>query len=262
MKKMTLLLPVLLGAAGGLLRFLQRRAVFTPEGLARPHPLSLLLLFYLLAVSLFFLLAALRQEGKQLAFLHSFSLPAGQPPLDLVCGALLFLVCGALLLMESVGGGDLIPLIFAALTVFTGVTLLLFLRFWRMGRVSGNLLLPPVLLSLFFLLGTYQRFASHPVTETFYVTVLAQAAMVCAFHQLAAHGFRQGRRRAAFFFLPTAVILSLTALPDAPSLPQAGLFLSAGLCLFAFWRCIGVYAEPAESGEGEESAGKPEREET
>lgn len=254
MKKLTLFLPVLLGAAGCLLRFLQRRTVFESSGLARPHLLSAALLLWLLAAALFFLLAARRKQGKQLTFFHSFALPEGQVPVDLVCGALLFVVSGALLLVGHVGGGDIVPLIFAALAVLTGLTLLLFLRAWRAGGAPGSLLLPPVLLALLFLLTTYQRFASYPVTQTFYVGVLAQASMAYAFHQIAAHGFRQGRRRALSWSVPVAIVLTVAALPDADGLPQAGILLAAAVTLFAFWRCLGEYQppEPEEIGEDAE----------
>ena len=263
MKRLTLFLPLLLGAAGCLLRFLQRRTIFDNSGLARPHPLSAAMRALLLIAALLFLLAAWRREGKQLTFLHSFALPEGQPPVDLVCAALLFAVAGALLLVENVGGGDLLPLILAALSVLSGLTLLLFLRAWREGTAPGGLLLPPVLLSLLFLLTTYQKFASYPVTEAFYVEVLAQAGMACAFHQIAAHGFSQGRRRPAFFCLPIAIVLALSALPDAENLPQAGIFLAAAAALFAFWRCLGEYTPPEPEGpeDGTETGDGTEQEE-
>lgn len=251
MKKLSTLLPVLLGGAGCLLRFFQRRTVFTSDGLARPHPLSALLALVLLATALSFLLTAWKRQGKQLTFFHSFALPEGQPPFDLVCGALLFVAAGALLLVRSVGGGNLVPLIFAALAVLSGVTLLLFLRAWRSQIAPGSLLLPPVLLALIFLLTTYQRFASYPVTTAFYVPVLAQAALALTFYQIAAHAFAQGKRRDLWWSLPVAIVLSLTALPDAEGLPQAGLYLAGALCLFAFWRCLGEYTPPETEREEE-----------
>lgn len=250
MKKIMLLLPLLLGAVGGMLRFFQRRTVFGPDGLVRPHPLSLLMLLWLAAAALFFLLTACQKQGKQLTFFHSFALPEGQPPFDLVCGGLLFVVSGAMLLVEDTGGGELVPLIAAALSVFSGLTLLLFLRAWRRGTVSGALLLPPVLLALLLLLTTYQRYASYPVTEAYYVEVLSQAGMACAFHQVAAHGFGQGRRRPLLWCVPTAMVLALCALPDAASLPQAGILLAAAASLFAFWRCCGTYEPPEAEEDG------------
>lgn len=249
MKKIMLLLPLLLGAAGGMLRFFQRRTVFGPDGLVRPHPLSLLMLLWLAAAALFFLLTSWQKQGKQLTFFHSFALPEGQPPFDLVCGGLLFVVSGAMLLVENVGGGELVPLIAAALSVFSGLTLLLFLRAWRGGTAPGALLLPPVLLALL-LLTTYQRYASHPVTEAYYVEVLSQAGMACAFHQVAAHGFWQGRRRPLLWCVPTAMVLALCALPDAASLPQVGILLAAAASLFAFWRCCGTYEPPEAEEDG------------
>ena len=142
------------------------------------------------------------------------------------------------------------PLIAAALSVFSGLTLLLFLRAWRGGTAPGALLLPPVLLALLLLLTTYQRYASHPVTEAYYVEVLSQAGMACAFHQVAAHGFGQGRRRPLLWCVPTAMVLALCALPDAASLPQAGILLAAAASLFAFWRCCGTYEPPEAEEDG------------
>ena len=168
---------------------------------------------------------------------------------------MLYLAAGALLLVQSVGSGDLIPLILAALSVVAGMSLLLSLRLWRGGRSPGSLLLPPIFLWLILLLTTYQQFASHPVTQTFYVGVLAQAAAVMAFYQIAAHGFGQGRRRPVSWSLPIAITLALAALPDARSLPQAGMYLAAAASLFPFWRCLGEYTPPEaeDSGEREES---------
>lgn len=254
MKKPFLFLPLLFGAAGCLLRLVQLRTVFEPSGLARPHPLSALLPLLLAAAAVCFLLPARGREGKQLSFLHSFALPGGQPPFDLVCAALLYLVSGVLLALESVGGADLSPLILAVLMGITGLALLLTLRLWRAGETPGRQLLPPVLFGLVQLLAVYRRFASWPVTAAFYVPVLAQAAIVFAFYQIASYGFGQGRRSVRWS-LPMAVILSLTALPDAQNLPQAGMYLASAVTFFTFWRCLGEYTAETDGG-GETQRGE------
>ena len=264
-KSATLFLPVLLGAGGLLLRLLQLQTVFDGgDGLPRSHPLSVVLPLYLLAAALLFLALAWRSQGKKLCFMESFALPNGQPPFEFVCAAMLYLASGALLVVQSVGGGDVAPLVFGALSAVTGLTLLLSLKVWRQGEEPGKLLLPPVLFALIWLLSTYRVYASYPVTTAFYVPVLAQAAIVCGFYQVSAHGFDAGRRRAAGFVLPAAILLALTAAADGPGLPDRGMYLASALALFTYWRCLGVYPRPerpAEESEETEEASEETPEE-
>lgn len=261
MKKTTIFLPALLGAAGLLLRLFQCRLAFEADtGLPVAHPLSLVLPVLLVAAAGLFLVLAWPSGGRGLDFPGEF--PAGEtPPLDLVCGALLYVTAGGLLIVRSVGGGAMQPLALGALAVLTGVSLLLALRRWREGEAPRLALLVPVFLALAWVLFTYQQYASCPVMETFYVPVLAQAATAYAFYQLAAFGFQAGRRRPLRFILPVAAMLCLTAVGDLPALPYLGLYLAGFAVLFAFWRS--ALAGPAEEDAEDtaETEGTAEQEE-
>ena len=245
MKKTSLFLPALLGAAGLLLRLLQCRLAFEADtGLPKAHLLSLLPPVVLAAAAGLFLAMAWREKGCKLSFVEAFA--AGDaPPVDFVCGALLFVASGGLLAVRSVGRGAILPLALGALSVLSGLSLLLALVRWRREENPRSALLPPVFLALAWVLSSYQRYASYPVMETFYVPVLAQAAMAYAFYQLAACGFQVGRRRPLRFILPTAAVLCLTALGDMPELPYMGIYLAGFAVLFSCWRSAPAGTENA-----------------
>ena len=92
MKKWSLLLPpVVLGLVGAALRLAQVRLVIDPDtGLARSHPLSILLPLYLLAVAVLFLLRAWPCRGKGLSLAQAFRPPAQELLPLFACAATTF----------------------------------------------------------------------------------------------------------------------------------------------------------------------------
>ena len=237
-KRIMLLLPPLLGLIGAVVRFVQCGVVFEEEtGLARPHALSAVLPVYLLAAAVFFAVAAWKSKGKNLSWEEVFC-PLSPSLLPLfVCAAMLYVVSGGCLLLSSLGGGEVLPLLLGAMAAVGGGALFFAVRTWRSGGAPGTALLLPMLFAVVWLLITYQDCAANPVVTAFYVQVLAQAAAAYAFYHLAACGFSKGSRCVLRWILPVAVVLSFTALADGVDLPIRGMHLASLLSLLGFWLC-------------------------
>ena len=237
MKKWSLLLPpVVLGLVGAALRLAQVRLVIDPDtGLARSHPLSILLPLYLLAVAVLFLLRAWPCRGKNLRMDQLFQPPTQELLPVFVCAALLYVVSGAGLVVTSTGGGTALPLLLGAFSAGAGLALLVATALWRRNTDIGVFLLVPMLFALVWLLVTYNRYAAWPVTAAFYLQVLSIAAAACAFYQLAAFGYGQGNRRMFRWLAPLASALCISALGDSlVVLPVRGMYLASAAALLCF----------------------------
>ena len=237
MKKWSLLLPpVLLGLVGAALRLAQVRLVIDPgTGLARSHPLSVLLPIYLLAAAVFFLLRAWPCRGKALRMDQFFQTPTQEVLPLFVCAALLYVVSGVALVVTSTGGGAALPLLLGVFSAGSGLALLAATALWRQNTDVGVFLLAPMIFALVWLLVTYNQYAAWPVTAAFYLQVLAIAAAACAFYQLAAFGYGQGNRRMFRWLAPLAVTLCISALGDSlVALPVRGMYLSSAAALLCF----------------------------
>ena len=253
MKKRFLpLLPIPLGLVGTAMRLGETALAIDPDtGLARPHPLSLLLPLYLLAAAVFFLLRAWPCRGKGLSLAQAFRPPVQELLPLFACAALLFLVSGGGMVVTSAGGGSALPLLLGGLAGVSGLVLLAAASLWRRGTEVGALLLAPMLFCLIWLLVAYNRYAAWPVTAAFYLQVLAIAAAACAFYQLAAFGYGQGNRRMYSWLAPLAVTLCLSALGDSVSLPLRGMYLACAACLTGFSLCLSPEDGPAPGRPGE-----------
>ena len=109
----------------------------------------------------------------------------------------------------------------------------------------GNLLLVPVLLNVMWLLVTYRNHADDPVTERYFLPILAMAALTYAFFQLAALCFSAGRRRRALVFAALALALSIAA--------ELGYWAGGILSMGGFLLCArGPEEVPEEEEEAEE----------
>jgi len=236
-KKWKLLLPPALGLVGAVLRFVQCRTVFEPDTmLSRPHIISALLPLFLLLCAVFFAVKSGKKETA-LDFEDAFDAPSQKMLPGFTFSALLFVPAGASIAMSAMNGSRLLLLLGGAAAA-AGVCLFLFLVSWRKGTPSGTLSLIPVFFGLLWLFATYQEYASWPVMEAYFVSVLAIAALTYGFYQVSACAFSQGSSRALRFILPLAVILTFTALGDSVSLAMKGLYLASMGTLLGFSLCL------------------------
>ena len=235
-KKFSLILPLLTGAVGFLGRWIQMRVGFDPvTGLATGHITGWLVPVYLAVICLMYLALAWGQKEKNLPISTAFTPPEQILPV-FVGGAMLLLAGGAWLAVTALTASP-IYLFLGVLGVLAGCCLFGAVRTWRQGGAPGNLLLPPVFLYVAWLLITYKAYADYPVTEQFYVEVLALAALALAAYHVAVFAFGLGSGRMFAFALPVAVTLGCTALADSLALPMVLLYAGSVTQLYAFWLC-------------------------
>jgi len=236
-KKWNCMLPPLLGLIGAVLRFLQCRTVFEPDTmLSRPHPISTLLPVFLALCAAGFLIRCGKKKTA-LDFDASFTTPASMQLTGLIASAMLFVAAGAYLIMTNAGGSLLITILGGAAAA-AGACLFLAVYGWRKGKSYGFLFLIPVFFGIFWLFVTYQEYASWPVMNAYFVQILAIAAATYGFYQVSACAYGQGSRRALRFILPTAVVLTFTALGDSVPLSVKGLYLASLGALYGFYLCL------------------------
>lgn len=233
-KKFSLILPLLTGAVGFLGRWIQMRVGFDPAtGLATGHVIGWLVPVYLAVVCVMYLVLAWRQKEKNLPISTAFTPPEQTLPV-FVGGAMLLLAGGAWLAVTALTASS-IYLFLGILAVLAGGCLFAAVRIWRQGGAPGNLLLPPVFLYVAWLLITYKAYADYPVTEQFYVEVLALAALALAAYHVAVFAFGLGSGRMFAFAVPLAITLGCTALADALSLPLVLLYAGSVVQIYGFW---------------------------
>ena len=253
MKKVSPLLPaVILGAVGFAIRWAQMRGAFAPEtGLAEPSPLHPLLLVWA-AASAVLLALWFRKIPKTAAGPEdAFSPPESGELMVLIAGAFLYLAAGG---WQIASGGDgLARRLLGALGVLAGVSLLAAVFQWRRGGRMGNLLLVPVLLNVMWLLVTYRGHADDPVTEGYFLPVLAMAALTYAFFQLAALALSAGRRRRALVLAALALAWSIAAAGDPMELSSRGFWAGGILSMAGFLLCARAGGE---AGQAEGTGGE------
>ena len=231
------LFPVVLGAAGFLLRLLQQETAFASDtGLEIPGtPISYAVALYLAAAGVYLLVRAMgREAGDKLDLAEGFRTPPQQMLPMLVAAAMLVAVGGGLLGYGGLRSGDALSAALGVVAVIAAVCLFCALTCWRRGGNCGGFLTVPALLCVVWLLITYRQYADDPVLEAFYVQILAIAAFTYGFYQVAAYGFALGNRRTTGFILPAAVVLGLTALGDALSLGLICLYVGCTVVLYGF----------------------------
>lgn len=253
MKKVISLLPaVLLGAVGFLLRWSQVRSAFDAQtGLAVPSVLHLLLAVWVVVTAVLLALWFRKMPKIAEGAAAAFRCPDGAELMVLIGGAFLYLAAGAWQILGAETG--FAWRLLGALGVLAGVSLLAAVFQWRRGGQMGNLLLVPVLLNVMWLLVTYRNHADDPVTERYFLPILAMAALTYAFFQLAALCFSAGRRRRALVFAALALALSIAALGDAGDLAELGYWAGGILSMGGFLLCArGPEEVPEEEEEAEE----------
>ena len=230
------LLPILLGAAGFVLRLLQQ-AVFEPDTALAVSgaPISMAMALYLAAAGVLLLvLARTEKPARKLCLAAGFRTPPQQMLPLLVCAVLLMAAGGGLTAYGGLQARDILQLALGAVVLAAAACLLLALARWRRGDNCGGLLTVPALMSVAWLLFTYRQHADDPVLESFYVQILAIAAFTYGFYQVAAYGFALGSRRTTRFILPAATVLGLTVLADSLSLGLLCLYVGCTVVLYAF----------------------------
>lgn len=181
-----------------------------------------------------------RKERKKGQFPEDATLDATFSPPEIVlpmmiAGSFLMLGGSGLLLYAGALVTDLVSILMGILGLGSGLSLLLGFFTWRQGRISGNFLLPPILLYAIWLLITYKSYADYPVMEQFYAEVLAMAALTWATYHIAAFAFREGNRRLFTFLTPTAITITIASLGSGLPLPDL-LLLGGGIFyLYSFW---------------------------
>ncbi len=230
-------LPVVLGAAGFLLRLLQRETAFEADtGLSLPAaPASRAMAVYLAAAGALLLFQAVREKReKKLDLAAGFLVPTQGMLSILVCAGMLMAAGGALLAWDGVQRGDVVSAALGGFAAVAAVCLLLAMSRWRREERCGGLLTMPALLCVVWLLVTYRQYADYPVLEELYIQILAIAAFTYGFYQTAAYDFALGSRRPTRFVLPAAVVLGMTALADDLSLGLICLYVGCTVVLYAF----------------------------
>ena len=255
-------LALALGVVGSTLRRVQLAVGFEADtGLALQGSwINLLMPLFLGAVILALILLALPLRGRRLAFDRCFRAPEGAALPLAAAGALLFFLSGGLYLAQYLrGGAPALDLVAGAFSLFLGLSLLYVLRRWRQeGTVEGVFLLPGVVFFLLQLLAAYLAHGTFPVLERYGVEILALAALVYGFYQLAAAGYRQGGRRALVRGLGLGVALPLVAAASLTT-PSESLSLAAGaavLLAFALSLREGGQEPEEEEADGNEADGE------
>ena len=241
------ILPVLLGAVGFALRFLQQETAFEPDTLlpVSGAAVSCAAAVFLAAAGVFLLGRALRVPAeKKLDLAAGFRVPPQGMLPALVCAVMLLAGGGALLAWDGARARDVVTAALGAAAVTAAVCLFLALARWRRGENCGGLLTAPALLCVVWLLITYRQYADYPVLETLYVQILSISAFTYAFYQTAAYGFSLGSRRTTRFILPLSTVLGLTVLADGLPLGLTLLDVGCTAVLYGF----SVLEKPAGAG--------------
>lgn len=123
--------------------------------------------------------------------------------------------------------------LFAAASIFCGVSLMFVtVRPGLPDSASRSAALVPVLFGCVWLVCCYKNNAEDPVVWSYLVELLAVAATVMAWYELAAYHYSRAKPAAALFFVQAAAFMNLTTLADSrPALMTAMFVMQAALML-------------------------------
>ena len=214
----------LLALAGGLvcffLRLWQLRTGFEPDtGLAIPGALAgQLLLAALTILALVMVLSVRTLSAATSGALFAAGLQVNKGHLAvLLAGLLLLGVSGILHLMSSaLFLEDWIASLLEGLLILASVfSLLPVVRVCQKGgSLSSSLLLTPAVCSVVELVLAYRTSSVNPVLQSYYVDLLALAALTLAYYRLSAFAFRCGQLRRFTLYAVLSVVLCLASTAD------------------------------------------------
>lgn len=233
------LFAALMGAAGFILRLMQRKTGFDAEtGLALRGNLFALAVAGIIALAAL-LLALLLRGGLALKweFARLFSMENKAPAKTLaIGGAMAMLAAGGLEVFEGVAvTRDILSLVAGAFLVVAGVCL-----FGTVKALSnreegeGVYLLAAVCCAVVQFIASYRLYAVDPVLQSYYVELLAFACHVLSFYTLCGlfyHGC--GCKRFAFFTL-LSLTLTLTSLADGHAISEILMLLGMSAAELGF----------------------------
>lgn len=208
------------GVFGAFSRWLQNINAFEPDtGLMTPFAkTTVFMAAYLIAAAGLFAALALIwtkrfacEKTPELALRPSTFAPG---LLCRLCGLVMAAMGVALMFYAPMQRHPSLERVFAAAAIFSGAAVML-LPFKTDGSAGGRgMYLVPVLFSCVWLVCCYKNNAENPVVWAFLVEVLAVAATVLAWYELAAYFYGRANPFAALFFVQCAAFIDITTLSD------------------------------------------------
>lgn len=231
------------GVFGAFFRWLQNINAFEPDtGLMVPFArTAVFMAAYLIAMAgLFAVLALVFTKRFACGKTPDAALrPSTFAPslLCKLCGVLIAAMGVVMMLYAPMQRHPTMERIFAASSIFGGTAVAL-LPFRTEGSVSGGrgMYLVPVLFSCVWLVCCYKNNAENPVIWAFLVEILAVAATVIAWYELAAYFYDRANPFAAVFFVQGAAFMDIATLADERSAPMTVMFAvhAALMLMFEF----------------------------
>jgi len=217
-----------------ILRFLQNSRGFDPEtGLALRSVPGMAAAALLLASAAVELAMSLRLPKDREDYAAWFAPPGRELP-PLVCGSMLLAAGGLVMALPAFPAGEAAAAAAGLLAAAAGGGFLVLARQVRSdGEVHVSPALPAMFFGIFFVLTVYLPIENDPVLARYYLSVLAAAAVACAFSQLAGFLRKEGSPRWFRFTADMSVILCLSALADG-GLAHVLLFAGCALLLTVF----------------------------
>ena len=219
------------GVFGAFFRWLENINAFEPDtGLMVPFAkTTVFMAAYLIAAAGMFAALALMwtkrfacEKTPDLALRPSTFAPG---LLCKLCGVLTAAVGVALMFYAPMQRHPSLERVFAASAIFCGAAVML-LPFKTDGSASGGrgMYLVPVLFSCVWLVCCYKNNAENPVIWAFLVEVLAIAATMMAWYELAAYFYGRANPFAALFFVQCAAFMNITTLSDERGAAMTAMF--------------------------------------
>ena len=241
-------LPVfaaVLGLAGFVLRLAENQLFDPLTGLPADSALHWLLPLFLLAAAAFLVLLTRREAFVPAEFEEAYPFAGKGAVVCIVLGAALLLVAAVLQFFSFLLLNEVVLGILGILMLLTAAGLFVVLRDCRKGLTSRSyLLLPGLCLMALLLVAGYRAEVTNSVLLSFYVQVLAQAALLLQYYYLPAAAYAPEKSRPCALFAALSALLCLTAAADGGKLVGGIFYLSQGLLSLGI--LLGRRTAPAE----------------